>query len=153
MSCESRAVHMSRLLRVQVLYIKCGCAARVVIVEDFSYMHTIGQHKRLSLAHEEGDPTNWGAGICDHQTPNKHYSTLLKTHVWIVSSKFFKYRNILTSEAPDCPCNIKIAPLYYSKIVTNNLYLFSVLYCINLHHPCSVSYKLGYQLTIIFIVD
>ncbi len=50
---------MSRLLRVQVqvLYFKCGCAARVVIIEDFLYMHTIGQHKRLSLACEEGDPT------------------------------------------------------------------------------------------------
>ncbi len=31
--------------------------ARVVIVEDFSYMHTIFQHKRLSLAREDGDPT------------------------------------------------------------------------------------------------
>ncbi len=30
------------------------------------------------------------------ETPNKHYSTLLKTHVWIVSNKFFKYRNVLT---------------------------------------------------------
>ncbi len=28
---------MSRLLRVQVLYFKCGCAAMVVIIEDFSY--------------------------------------------------------------------------------------------------------------------
>ncbi len=33
------------LLSVQVLYFKCGCAARVLIIEDFSYMHTIGQHK------------------------------------------------------------------------------------------------------------
>ncbi len=48
---------MSRLLRVQILYFKCGCAASVVIIEDFSYMHTIGQHKRLSLAREERDPT------------------------------------------------------------------------------------------------
>ncbi len=48
---------MSRLLHVQVLYFKCGCAARVVIIEDLSYMHTIGQHKRLSLVREEGDPT------------------------------------------------------------------------------------------------
>ncbi len=49
------------------------------------------------------------------ETPNKHYSTLLKTRVWIVSSKFFKYRNVLTgceSEAPDCPCDVAIAPLY-----------------------------------------
>ncbi len=35
---------MSRLLHVQVLYYKCGCTATVVIIEDFSYMHTIGQH-------------------------------------------------------------------------------------------------------------
>ncbi len=48
---------MLHLLRVQVLYFKCGCAARVVIIEDFSYMHSIGQHKRLSLVREEGDPT------------------------------------------------------------------------------------------------
>ncbi len=49
------------------------------------------------------------------ETPNKHYSTLLKTRVWIVSSKFFKYRNVLTgseSEASDCPCDVGIAPLY-----------------------------------------
>ncbi len=57
MSCESRAVHMSCLLRTQVLYFKCRCAASAVIIEDFSYMHTIGQHKCLSLAREEGDPT------------------------------------------------------------------------------------------------
>ncbi len=49
------------------------------------------------------------------ETPNKHCSTLLKTRVWIVSCKFFKYRNVLTgceSEAPDCPCDVGIAPLY-----------------------------------------
>ncbi len=65
MFCESRAVHMSRLLRAQVLYFKCRCAAIAVIIEDFSYMHTIGQHgqhKRLSLAREEGDPSKWDAG-------------------------------------------------------------------------------------------
>ncbi len=46
---------------------------------------------------------------------NKHCSTLPKTHTWIVSSKFFKNRNVLTdceSEAPDCPCDVGIAPLY-----------------------------------------
>ncbi len=47
---------MSHLLHVQVIYFKCGCAARVVIIEDFSYMHTVGQYKRFSLA-REGDPT------------------------------------------------------------------------------------------------
>ncbi len=48
MSCESRVVHMSLLLRAQVLYFKCMCVVSAVIIEDFSYMHTIGQHKRLS---------------------------------------------------------------------------------------------------------
>ncbi len=46
---------MSRLLRVQVLFIKCGCAARVVIIEDVR-IYTLRQHKRLSLVHEKGDP-------------------------------------------------------------------------------------------------
>ncbi len=51
-------------------------------------------------------------------TNNKHYSTLLKTHVWIVSGKFFKYENILTSEseAPDCLCKVGIAPLYRNSL-------------------------------------
>ncbi len=57
MSCESRAVHMLCLLHTKVLYVKCRCAARAVIIKEFSYMHTIGQHKRLSLALEEGDPS------------------------------------------------------------------------------------------------
>ncbi len=46
-------------------------------------------------------------------------STLLKTHIWIVSGKFFKYENILTScesEAPDCPCKLGIAPLYRNSL-------------------------------------
>ncbi len=53
------------------------------------------------------------------ETPNKCYSTLLKTRVWIVSSKFFKYENILTgceSEAPDCSCKVGIAPLYRNSL-------------------------------------
>ncbi len=48
---------MSRLLRAQVLYFKCRCAASAVIIEYFFIYATIGQHKRLSLAREEGDPT------------------------------------------------------------------------------------------------
>ncbi len=52
---------MSRLLRVQVLFIKCGCAARVVIIEDVR-IYTLRQHKRLSLVHEKGDPKKLGAG-------------------------------------------------------------------------------------------
>ncbi len=49
------------------------------------------------------------------ETPNKHYSTLLKTRVWIVSGKFFKYWKVLTgceSEAPECPCKVGIVTLY-----------------------------------------
>ncbi len=47
-------------------------------------------------------------------TNNKHYSTQLKTRVWIVSS-----RNVLTdcmSKASDCPCKVGIAPLYRNSL-------------------------------------
>ncbi len=43
------------------------------------------------------------AFVIGETTNYKHYSTLLKTHVWFVSN-----RNVLTgceSEAPDSPCN------------------------------------------------
>ncbi len=39
MSCES-SLHVASF------------AASTVIIKDFSYMHNIGQHKRLSLARE-----------------------------------------------------------------------------------------------------
>ncbi len=55
------------------------------------------------------------------ETTNKHYSTQLKTHVWLVSVKYFKYENILTgceSEVPDCPCKAVIAPLYRNSLCT-----------------------------------
>ncbi len=45
---------------------------------------------------------------------NKHYSTQLKTHVWIVSS-----RNVLTGcelDASDCSCKVGIAPLYRNSL-------------------------------------
>ncbi len=42
-------------------------------------------------------------------TNNKNYSTLLKTHVWIVSSKFFKYENILTG----CESEAKLELLHF----------------------------------------
>ncbi len=49
---------MSCLLHAQVLYFKCRCAASMLIIEHFLeiYMRAIGQHERLSLAREEGDP-------------------------------------------------------------------------------------------------
>ncbi len=59
------------------------------------------------------------AFVIGETTNNKHYSTLLKTCVWIISGKFFKHENILTgceSEAPDCPCKVGIAPLYRNSL-------------------------------------
>ncbi len=59
------------------------------------------------------------AFVIGEMTNNKHYSTWLKTHVWIVSGKFFKYENILTgceSEASDCPYKAGIAPLYRNSL-------------------------------------
>ncbi len=58
--------------------------------------------------------------ICDRRNDKQALlSTLLNTHVWIVSSKFFKYETILTgceSEAPHCPCKVGIAPLYRNSL-------------------------------------
>ncbi len=54
------------------------------------------------------------AFVIGETTNNKHYSTLLKTHVWIVRS-----RNVLTgfeSEASDCPCKVGIAPLHRNSL-------------------------------------
>ncbi len=59
------------------------------------------------------------AFVIGEMTNNKPYSTQLKTCVWIVSGKFFKYENILTgceSEASDCPCKVGIAPLYSNSL-------------------------------------
>ncbi len=59
------------------------------------------------------------AFVIGETTNNKHYSTLLKTHVWIVSGKFFKQENVLPgceSYAPDCSCKVGIAPLYRNSL-------------------------------------
>ncbi len=56
--------------------------------------------------------------ICDRRN-DKQQELQLKTRVWIVSSKFFKYESILTgceSEASDCPCKVGIAPLYRNSL-------------------------------------
>ncbi len=69
------------------------------------------------------------AFVIGETTNNKHYSTLLKTHVWVVSGKFFKYENILTgcqSEAPDCSCDVGIAPLYRNSLCAQ-LVLYATL--------------------------
>ncbi len=57
------------------------------------------------------------AFVIRETTNNKHYSTQLKTRLWLVSS-----RNVLTgceSEASDCPCKVGIAPLYRNSLCTN----------------------------------
>ncbi len=54
------------------------------------------------------------AFVIGETTNNKHYSSLLKTHVWIIS-----IRNILTgceSEASDCPCKVGIASLFRNSL-------------------------------------
>ncbi len=60
------------------------------------------------------------AFVIRETTNNKHYSTQLKTLVWIISS-----RNILAgceSEASDCPCKVWILPLYrYSLSISGRL--------------------------------
>ncbi len=58
--------------------------------------------------------------ICDRSN-DKQQALLytLKTHICIVSGKFFKYENILTgceSEASDCPCKVGIASLYRNSL-------------------------------------
>ncbi len=58
------------------------------------------------------------AFVIGERTNNKHYSTLLKISVWIVSGKFFKYENILTvceSDAQD-KRKVGIAPLYRNSL-------------------------------------
>ncbi len=54
--------------------------------------------------------TDYNDLYCLFTTNNKHYATLLKTRVWMVSGKFFKY------ETPDCPCKVGIAPLNRNRL-------------------------------------
>ncbi len=68
------------------------------------------------------------AFVIEETTNNKRYSTQLKTRIWIVSGKFFKYENKLTgceSEAPDCPCKVGIAPLYRNSLCAHLAWLLS----------------------------
>ncbi len=104
MSYESKAVHMSHLLRAQVLYFKCRCATSAVIIEDFLFMHTVGQPKPLSLAHEEGDPNKMdfgGAGsgslFCMHTGDRLEFTSLKNTdlHYTTDCSVFTLRHNLL----------------------------------------------------------
>ncbi len=73
------------------------------IITDYNYLYCIFTRRVASCRIN----ITMSAFVIGETTNNKHYSTLLKTWVWIVSGKFFKYENILTgceSEAPDCPC-------------------------------------------------
>ncbi len=53
------------------------------------------------------------AFVIGETTNNKHYSTRLKTHVWIVRSRFFKYENILTG----CESEAKLELLHFIETV------------------------------------
>ncbi len=62
LSCESRAVHVTSFACSGSLFQMWMCCKCGHYRGFFIYAHCIGQHKCLSLAHEEGDPTKWGAG-------------------------------------------------------------------------------------------
>ncbi len=51
------------------------------------------------------------AFVIGETTNNKHYSSLLKTRVWIIS-----IRNILTGCESDCPCKVGIASLFRNSL-------------------------------------
>ncbi len=91
-------------------YKKAFVASSGDIITDYNYLYCLFMRcSSRRIKH------NTMSAFVIVETLNKRYSTLLKTHVWIASSKFFKYRKILTdceSEAPDCPCDVRIAPLY-----------------------------------------
>ncbi len=79
------------------------------IFTDYNDLYCLFKHLNITMS----------AFVIGEMTNNKHYSTLLKTRIWIVSGKFFKYENVLTgceSEAPDCPCKVGIAPLYRNSL-------------------------------------
>ncbi len=81
------------------------------IITDYNDLHCLFTH-HVASCHVN---ITMSAFVIVEMTNNKRYFTLCKTHVWIVSSKFFKYEDILTgceSEAPDCPCKVGITSLY-----------------------------------------
>ncbi len=51
--------------------------------------------------------------VIGETTNNKHYSTHLKTHIWIVSGKLFKYEIILTG----CESEAKLELLHFIETV------------------------------------
>ncbi len=56
------------------------------------------------------------AFVIGETTNNKHYSIQLKTRVWIVSGKFFKYENIQAVSQKRQTCKVGIAPLYRNSL-------------------------------------
>ncbi len=85
------------------------------IITDYNDLYCLFTHRVASRCVN----ITMSAFVIGEMTNNKHYSTLLKTCVWIVSGTFFKYENILTgceSEALDCPCKVGIAPLYRNSL-------------------------------------
>ncbi len=61
------------------------------------------------------------AFVIREMTNNRRYSTLLKTHVWIISSR--NIRTSCESEESDCPCKVGIAPLYRNSLCASRLTL------------------------------
>ncbi len=98
------------------------CSSGRYIITDYNDLYCLFTRRIVSRCVN----INLSAFVIGETTNNKHYSTLLKTRVWIVSSKFFKWENVLTrceSEASDCPCKVGIAPLY-----RNSLYAYLAVY-------------------------
>ncbi len=96
------------------------------------------------------------AFVIGETTNNKRYSTQLKTRVWIVSGKFFKYENILTgceSEAPDCPCKVGIAPLYRNSLCASQhcRLLFQVQEIVHRKMRCTLIFGLNCSGRVLYI--
>ncbi len=73
------------------------------IITDYNDIYCLFTHRVASRCVN----ITMSAFVIGETINNKHYSTPLKTRVWIVSS-----RNVLTgceSEAPDCSCKVGIA--------------------------------------------
>ncbi len=81
------------------------------IITNYNYLYCLFTH---CVASRRVNITMSAFVIVETTKNNKRYSTLIKTHVWIVSR-----RNVLTgweSDISDCPCKFGIAPLYKNSL-------------------------------------
>ncbi len=93
---------------IPYFYYLCFCSVTVILLHSGSFCH----EKQIprTCKHTRHVNITMSALVIEETANNKHYYTMLKTRVWIVSS-----RNVLKgceSEASDCPCKVGIAPLY-----------------------------------------